>query len=253
MVFLIALVLQGPILARNITQFDSVRLTSQAGAYALLWLAPLVLEAKDGTPHALGAAQMTARYEAERAGPQSPNRFEESAGMTAAAGRELSELGTGAIAKAWFFGAAINLASPAVILAPAVSRLPRTGFFDVPGDSKTDKILSFLFRNDNPVYAWVLAIGLIGVAAARAVQLGGLIIAIATPSRAVRDTAGRRETRLFLLFLLLWVAYILLVNGPIASPKYRLPIEPVAAVFFAMGFSGLTAWFASRRRRTSSR
>ncbi|SVC64030.1 uncharacterized protein METZ01_LOCUS316884, partial [marine metagenome] len=27
-----------------------------------------------------------------------------------------------------------------------------------------------------------------------------------------------------LLLLLLWTLYILIINGPIASPKYRLPI-----------------------------
>jgi hypothetical protein len=33
----------------------------------------------------------------------------------------------------------------------------------------------------------------------------------------------------------LWIGFILAANGPIASPKYRLPIEPVLCVVTAAG------------------
>ena len=42
--------------------------------------------------------------------------------------------------------------------------------------------------------------------------------------------------RIALLLLLGWIAFILLINGPIASAKYRLPIEPAMGIFFAQGF-----------------
>ena len=45
-----------------------------------------------------------------------------------------------------------------------------------------------------------------------------------------------------LQLFLLWFLYILAINGPVASPKYRLPIEPVLMVLTGAGLS-----FARRR------
>ena len=50
-----------------------------------------------------------------------------------------------------------------------------------------------------------------------------------------------------LLLLAGWVAYILLLNGPVASPKYRLPIEPALAVLTGAGLAA----FGRRRSRQS--
>jgi hypothetical protein len=109
-----------------------------------------------------------------------------------------------------------------VILAPAVRQLPRTGFYATPGTSKLDKVFRFLFRNDNPLYGWILLAGAAGVALCRLVQLRGL-------ARAFR--AG--QTRLAVLLLLAWIGFILAINGPIAAAKYRLPAEPAFAVLLA--------------------
>jgi hypothetical protein len=38
-----------------------------------------------------------------------------------------------------------------------------------------------------------------------------------------------------LLLLAGWIVYILALNGPVASPKYRLPIEPVLALLTGAG------------------
>ena len=40
-----------------------------------------------------------------------------------------------------------------------------------------------------------------------------------------------------------WIVYILAANGPIASPKYRLPIEPVLMVSLGAGLVRLRSWF----------
>ena len=37
----------------------------------------------------------------------------------------------------------------------------------------------------------------------------------------------------------LWIAYVLAINGPVASPKYRLPIEPPLMVLTGVGLSTL--------------
>jgi hypothetical protein len=41
------------------------------------------------------------------------------------------------------------------------------------------------------------------------------------------------------------LAYFLLLNGPVAAPKYRLPMEPVLIVLAAIPL----AWLTERRSR----
>jgi len=238
---IICVTLQAPILVRNVSVYGSVQLTSQAGAHTLLWLAPAVLEAVDGTPHAEGARIMQTRYEKGLGGPQSVNPFERSAQMSEAAWRAIGDLGTGATIKAWLTGAAISLFSPAAILSPPVSNLPRTGFFDMPGDSKWQKISAFLLDNDNSTYGWVLLVGFFTILLMRLVQFGGF-------ARGILVRTGR-EVPILLTLMMLWMLYILLVNGPIASPKYRLPIEPFTVILGAVALLSAKDWFARRAAR----
>lgn len=251
LVLILALAIQAPIIARNVSQYDSWKLTTQGGAYALLWVVPLVREAADGTPQTEGARLLSEKFETFDVAAD-PDPFARSAAMSALARDELQALGLGAIAKGWAIGAAINLLAPATILSPPVATLERTGFFETPGDSKLNKVSAFLFHNDSPTYTWVLLVSILGVVLIRLAQLGGLIIGFGRGHRARHneplqspDTARMR--RVLLGFLMIWVIYILLINGPIASPKYRLPIEPVGAITFALAVTGFQAWRARRR------
>ncbi|MSO74620.1 MAG: hypothetical protein EXQ99_05665 [Alphaproteobacteria bacterium] len=240
-VVLLCLVVQAPIWARNISRYDSIDLTSQSGVHSLLWIAPMVREATDGTPHEQGAHEYQARFEAQYPGPED-NPFERSHHMSKVAHEILAELRVGAIAKAWLIGGMINLFSPAPILAPPVRDLPRTGFYGTPGKGKLTKIRNFLFANDNPVYAWVLVLSGLGAIGFRAIELCGLGLV----ARA-RDAASVRYWRASLVLLLIWVGYILVVNGPIASAKYRLPIEPLAALGLAIVMRAVIDWRLRRR------
>lgn len=226
-----------PIVARNVDQYGTIALTPQGGAHLLFWVVPLAKEASDGTPIAKTIDAMRARVNA-RYPTDTGNPFESSRRYAEIGRPALQELGFAAAAKAWMIGAAINLGAPAIILSPPVLQLPRTGFYATPGASSFEKILNFLFRSDNAVYAWILSAGLAGVAAIRLMQLCGLFAAL------------REQGAIPLLFLLgLWVGYILAINGPVASPKYRLPIEPPLAVLTGAGFRLLR----DRRRRADQR
>ena len=212
-----------PILTRNVMQYGAWSLTNQGGAHLALWVAPLVLQAKNGTPWQKGSAAMQKRVR-ERFGPKSSNPFISSQHYAEVGGEELEKLGVGAIAKAWFIGAAINLASPAILISPPIAQLPRTGFYATKGKSIMAKIGNFLFHSDNAAYAWALLIGIAGVVAIRLIQLGGLV-----------TLAWDRNTWPILIFLMFWCGFILAANGPVASPKYRLPIEPVLCVLTGAG------------------
>jgi hypothetical protein len=213
-----------PIVVRNVTQYGAWALTPQGGGHLALWVAPLVKQAHDGTPWEAGAKAMEAEMQ-KRYPEASPNRFEQSRRYGEVGREALAQLGIGAIAKAWITGAVINLASPAVTLAPPVTKLPRTGFYDTQGSSITDKVFNFLFRSDNALYAWIVLLGISGLAIMRIIQLVGLFAALR-----IRSAIAP------MMLLGLWGGYILAINGPVASPKYRFPIEPVLAVLTGAGY-----------------
>jgi 4-amino-4-deoxy-L-arabinose transferase-like glycosyltransferase len=227
----LALALQAPVLARNHAETGGYGLTSQGGVHALYWIVPLVMEARDGTPHGEGARLMAERFAEVVDAANHPDPFSHSRAMSRAAVGVLGELGPGPIAKAWAFGAAINLFSPAVILSTPVRTLPRMGFYATPGESKLDKIVTFLFRNDNSAYTLILLAAATGTVLLRAVQLFGLW-------RAVRaGLAGKRTVLAATLVLAAWIGFVLVINGPIASAKYRSPAEPAFAVLFALALA----------------
>ncbi|MGA8999714.1 MAG: hypothetical protein WB463_17710, partial [Pseudolabrys sp.] len=225
-----------PVLWRNVSQYGAWGLTSQNGIHLAYWIVPLVQEARDGTPWPVGHERMRKEMD-ERFPTESDNPFEQSRRYETLAREKLAELGPIAIAKAWLYGAAINLASPAVTLSPVVSGLPRTGFYATPGTSFPNKVFNFLFRSDNAIYAWILILGIAGLAVVRLIQLIGL-----------SALAGEVTNWAILLLFFFWACFVLAASGPVASPKYRLPIEPVLMVLAGAGIHRLSFAHAKRRR-----
>ena len=220
-----------PVLWRNVTQFGVWALTPQSGIHLALWVAPLVKEATDGTPWQRSYNDIQRRVD-DRYPMPTANPFEQSRRYREIALEELATLDIRAMAKAWLVGAAINLGSPAIILSPPILSLPRTGFYATPGASPLDKIRNFLFHSENATYTWILLIGIASVLLVRLVQIMGLIVLLS------------RGGQLAVLCLFgLWIAYVLVVDGPVASPKYRLPIEPPLMIFTGAGLSVLLARF----------
>jgi 4-amino-4-deoxy-L-arabinose transferase-like glycosyltransferase len=214
----------GLILTRNHMAYGYWQLTPQTGVHLSRWVVPLVRQAKDGTPWRQSYQEIEKRAEQEfKISAQNP--FEKSASETKLAMEELARLGLGAVIKAWAYGAALNLGTPAIVLSPPVIQLPRTGFYDTAGANIAEKMFNFMFRSDNRLYAFVLLAGVCGTALVWLTQLFGVF---ALP--------WTRDNLAGLLLLAGWCAYVLLVNGPVASPKYRLPIEPVLVVLTGAGW-----------------
>ncbi len=224
-----------PILLRNVTQYGSWSLTTQGGMHLAAWIAPLVREGKDGTPWERGSKEIAMR-KVERYGRGPTNPFVQSSQFAEIGREELRKLGLAAVAKAWAMGAAINLAAPAIIISPPIAQLPRTGFFATKGETVLGKIVNFLFRSTNATYAWALLLGIAGVIVIRLIQLVGFYAIL-----------RERKNWPIAILLVLWVGFILAANGPIASPKYRLPIEPVMCLLTGAGYF----WLRNGRRRLS--
>jgi 4-amino-4-deoxy-L-arabinose transferase-like glycosyltransferase len=217
-----------PLVGRSVLKYGTWSLTPQGGIHLALWVVPLVKEAKDGTPFARGSNEMEARIR-QRFGEPSQNPFEESRRYTEVGGEAMRELGTAAIAKAWAIGAAINLGSPAIALSPPISQIPRTGFYSTNGKTALEKIGNFLFYSESALYAWALLIGIVGVATMRLIQLIG-----------AATISWRGGNWPILILFGGWCVYILAANGPVASPKYRLPLEPILNILTGVGILSLS-------------
>ena len=221
-----------PVLWRNVSYYGSWSLTSQGGLHLAYWIVPLVKEARDGTPWAIGYEGMEKAVR-ERFPIATDNPFEQSRRYEIVGREELAKLGVVPIAKAWLFGAVMNMAAPAITLSQMVASLPRTGFYATKGTSLPNKALNFLFHSDNAIYAWVVLISIIGLVAMRLIQLIGFLALL-----------RQKNDWPILAMFFFWISFILAASGPIASPKYRLPIEPVLMVFAGAGINRLRprAW-----------
>ncbi len=221
------------VLWRNVTRYDAWALTPQGGVHLALWVVPLVKEAKDRTPWAQTFQDMQVRRQ-DLFGAPPNNPFELSRQLEQVGRRELSSLGVAAMAKAWASGAAVNLAAPGILLSAPLYYSPRTGFYATQGSSFFAKTKNFLLASANPVYAWSLMAGLVGAGIVWIAQIAGFV------------TLLRAGHWLILGFFSLWCLYILAINGAVASPKYRLPLEPVLMTMAGAGIARLRRVPAAR-------
>jgi hypothetical protein len=221
----------GIVVARNVAKYDAWALTSQNGVH-LQTVVPWVRQAYDGTPWAEGRQELLALTD-RRFPVTADNPFEQSRREAQVAAAEWRALGMIPTVKAWIYGAIINLGSPGIILSPPLIQTPRTGFYGTPGGSMAEKMTNFLFHSESAIYTWALLFGIAGVVIVRLIQTAGLIGAL---GQAWRD---RAEMLPITILFVLWFCYILAINGPVASPKYRLPLEPVLNILTGMGYYSL--------------
>lgn len=226
----------GIVLIKNKRLYDTIGISPQGGIHLALWIVPLAKEMHDRTPYAATFEAME-RKTLERFGPHPSNFYEQSRQYSEIAKEALKDIPFSALVKSWASGMAINLVSPAVVLAPPVSQIPRVGFVDTPGGSFGEKIYNYAFRSKSALYSWLLIVGAIGLTIARALQLVG-----------IASLARRTAFWPALLVMLSWCGYILLVNGPIASPKYRLPLEPLFSVMAGAGLIAASDWRNKRNK-----
>jgi hypothetical protein len=230
-----------PALARNAVHYGAFSLTSQTGEHLLFWIAPLVTERFDGTPYQMSVDRLQARYQqrmAERDLTADSNPFELAAIKTQIAKQELARLPPGAFAKAWLEGMVVNLGSPALLDDPRVRALPKPSFYNTQRAGHWEKARRYLL-DDPGRFQFLLVAGLVGMLPFLLLEaIGFVMLARTMPWAAV--------------FAFGVVAYFLLVNGPVASPKYRLPMEPVLIVLAAIPLARLIDGCGQRSRSTAA-
>jgi len=225
----------GTILFKNYRHYGTPGISPQSGIYLALWIVPFAKEMQDRTPYAKTAEDME-KKRLERFGPLPANYYKQSRQYTEIGREALKNISAIALVKSWMSGIAINLTAPAILLSPPLSQIPRTGFVDTPGSSFPEKVFNYAFRSGNAIYSSFLIAGLAGLTIMRAAQLIGFV-----------SLARQAALRPALFLMLSWFGYLLLVSGPIASPKYRLPLEPL---FNFMTGAGLIAQFDWRKKKS---
>jgi hypothetical protein len=222
-----------PIWLRNVVHYGSFNLMSQTGDHLALWIVPLVTQRADGTPYQTTVERMQALYRqrlAERGLGDDSNPFLRDSLKAEIAREAMRSLPLAAYAKAWAEGMAVNLAAPALLDDPRVRALPKPSFYNTPGTTLWERSRAYLF--DNPGrYQVLLLMGLAAIIPLRVLEAIGFVMLARRSPWAATFAGGV-------------LAYFLLVNGPVASPKYRLPMEPVLIVLAALPL----AWLLDRRR-----
>jgi hypothetical protein len=232
-----AATLIAPVLARNVTHYGSFALTSQTGDHLAFWIVPLVTQRADGTPYQTTVDRMDALYRqrlAQGGSSAQTNPFRLAAIKTEIAREEMARLPLSAYVKAWLEAIVVNFGAPALLDDPRARALPKPSFYNTPGASLWQKSYSYLF-DDPGRFQVLLHAGLLAMLPVLVLELVGFVMLARTLPWAALFAAGV-------------VGYFLLVNGPVASPKYRLPMEPVLIVLAAIPL----AWLLERNRRASA-
>lgn len=217
-----------PVLVRNALYYGDPSLTSLTGDHLLRQMVPLTRERADGIPYQTTASQMELRVErrlAEHGMTGETNPFRVSALKAELAREELASLPRSTVAKAWTEGALVNLGAPALLADPRVRAWAGSGAEAPPRRGAWDKLRSYLFSHHG-LYEVLLLTSLAATLAFDLLAAVGLVmLARASPWAALFATGI--------------VTYFLMLNGPVATPKYRLPIEPVLIVLAALPLAAL--------------
>lgn len=223
LVLLLGFLPASPWIARNLDRFDTMSLTDQGGVHLLYWVVPLVEASASGTPHGVAAAEARDRWvgrlRAEGLTPEDLAPFERNRRETQVALEMLGEMSAPVLAKAWLRGMAINLAAPAIAVDPRVRALPHPSFYQIPEAGILGKLRVYLTGENRP-FGLIIGGGLAAAAVVSLLQAIGFFRLLWRVPWAA-------------LFGGLCIAYFLLITGPVPSPKYRLPVEPVLILFTA--------------------
>lgn len=238
-----------PVLLRNVIHYGSFSLTTQTGHHLADWIVPLVTQRADGTPYQNTVDRMEALY-AQRAqailcAPRKlecsaehdlngqTNPFQRAAVKSEVAREAMARLPLSAYAKAWLEGMVVNLASPALLIDPRMRAMPKPSFYNTPGGSLWEKTRAYLF-DDPAAYQILLIVGLVAMLPILMLEAAGFVMLARTLPWAAVCAGGV-------------LAYFLLLNGPVATPKYRLPMEPVLIVLAAIPLARLAERVLPRR------
>lgn len=223
---LISILIVSPVLHRNIIEFDTFQLTSQNGTHVAGWVAPLVRQKYDQTPQDVGANELIVKIESEFKLENDKdidelNAFEKSKVLSSGGLNSLISYPLKSILSAWMEGAVMNLAAPALVIDQRLRELSTLHYYEIQGKNIIERVAKYLINNSK-LYTTIVVCMLLLVPISIILKCYGLFILA-------------RKYRGIAILTVFYILYFLIINGPVASPKYRLPIEPALIILTAIG------------------
>jgi hypothetical protein len=225
LVALVFILCLSPWLIRNYVHYGRFKFTAQSGEHLLQYIVPFVWQYSQGIPFIEGMKKANRAFseKAKREGwdLQGMGPFEKSDLQVNMAIAILKQEPKSAFMKAWVFGIAKNLFAPAIVDLSYLLNIERPHYFSSKGRGLVDRAWNFISTMKG-LFAWGVILSLGTLLLARVLQMWGLL-------HTLRYRAWDGA------FLLLIVAYFLLVSGPVGYAKYRLPFEPILIILLAIG------------------
>lgn len=217
-----------PILNRNYERYGVYTVTVQTGAHLLYWITPLVADFSGSGDFSTiqddASERLKVRLESHDG---SLTTIEKNRLMQQIAIDMLDEFGWFQVGKAWLAGAALNLSLPAISVSPVFRSLPHSSFYNTMGEDFLSKVINFIIDDDNRSYILaVMTAAFMTLFWVAAIPLGLWKL--------------RKADIVPLLIVLAWFSFVLAVNGPVASPKYRLPLEGVWVLLVVAAIVGVS-------------
>jgi 4-amino-4-deoxy-L-arabinose transferase-like glycosyltransferase len=213
-----------PLVARNLSQFDTIQLTNQRGSHLLYWVVGQTIAQIEHRSFGNVTSELKVKFEnkmdEEGVDLATINQFEISTHMSKFAFQEMRNIPVTGLVFVWLKSAALNISIPAVLTDPRVRALKSVSYYGSSNRGLVDISLRMLKSGTNAFLVWFVggaALGMVGLM----LQLYGL-------AACIRWSPGAT------LLGCLVIAYYLLLNGPVSLPKYRLPYESVLIIFQAI-------------------
>jgi len=216
-----------PLLVYNFVVYGYVALTSQQGEHLITVYSCLATPWPCAERATIGAEMMqTVDAYIKSTGGEHANPFAVGAFMQKLAFQRILELPLWQIALGVTWGAFKNLMQTGFYQVLSQFHQPLTFFSTMRALTALGRIYEFVLTNWNRPFMVMWTISQVALIVSRLVQASGAFTGL-----------QRKEFRGLTLILLATIAYFLAINGPIADPKYRIPMEPALILLFALGWS----------------
>jgi hypothetical protein len=229
---LVSLAPISPVILRNYIVFDRIAVATIGGVQLTDGIDPLARQRQEGTPYWVTRDRNTEKIaNAVAADPEKySNPFVVDDLRIAVAREDMATIRYSTFALLWAEGAVLNLIAPATIGDPRVREMrDKPSFFATAAKSFWERAAIYL-KASNSTYLAALALGTLWSFSTLALATLGF-------------TALLKTNRVAAVLLFLPIVYCLAISGPIASAKYRLPMEAPLILLAAF-------WIGRNRRQT---
>ncbi|MDA9708147.1 hypothetical protein N9V56_01715 [Alphaproteobacteria bacterium] len=205
-------------LYQNIYLYNSYAITSQGGTHLAYWVAPSILTHTNNISRTEAIKlvdQVAKKYHI-------PNDYFEKDKVLRKVGLEvLSQVNKYHIAIHWVKASIINLLAPSILLDKTLRALPHPSYYETGNILLWMKII---FSNSE-YYSYLLLISIASIT-----SIFTLI------SLLVGSLYMYQNNKTIFYLIMLYMAYFLVITGPVLSPKYIFPILPCIFLYQGITF-----------------